>query len=106
MIISYRTALDAASRIARRQGKINREQYRSIQDALADRSADGPCADCEAVSIMAAVDAAKLTADQASNPKAIDWQALMAFIIQIIAIIMQLINPPTPTPSLPAGAGE
>lgn len=110
MIISFRTALDASSRIGRRQGTINREEFKAIQAALPDTKPDCACADCEAVSIQAAVDSGHLTAEQAANPKTINWAGLLAFIQALLPLILAIINgitpvPPAPTPSLPSGSG-
>lgn len=107
--MKYETALNAASRIAHRQGKITREQFKAIQDCLADKSPGCACEDCEAVSISAAMDNGQLTAEQAANPKAINWQGLLAFIQALLPIILAIIGgltpPAPPAPTVPAGNG-
>lgn len=106
LLMKYETALNAASRIAKRQGKISREEYKSIQDCLADNSPDCVCADCEAVSINTALDNGQLTAAEAANPKAINWQGLLSFLQAILPIILAIIGGVTPKPpTLPSGTG-
>ena len=62
------------------------------------------------MALLAGADSGVITPEEAANPAAINWQALMAFVMALLQVLLPLINPPkpgpAPTPSLPAGSGQ
>lgn len=103
--LRFHTAMLAAGYRLAAAGKINRDQLAAVVACCKDSNCD-TCQQCEQIALMAGQDSGDITADQAANPKAINWQGLLAFVEALMAILMPLINPPKPSPSLPAGAGS
>lgn len=102
----FRTAMLIAAYEMARNGKLTHEELQAVVACCEDSNCD-TCQQCEKVTLLAAQDSGDLTADQANNPKAINWQGLIAFIQAIMAILLPLIIPPkpTPTPTVPGGSG-
>lgn len=104
----FHTAMLTAAYEGAHVGKLSREELAAVVACCKDSNCD-TCQQCEEIVLSAAQDSGQLTAEQAANPKAINWAQLIAFIQAIMAILLPLINPPkptpTPTPSLPAGNG-
>lgn len=99
--LKFHTALLTAAYASAHKGVITHDDLKATIECTADPTCD-TCMACQTITISAAVDNGLLTSEQAHNPNAVNWANLLAFIEAIITIIMQLINPPKPTPTPPA----
>lgn len=98
--LRFHTAMMLAAYRMAGTGELNREQLAAVIACCKDSNCE-TCKNCESIAVMAAQDSGDLTADQANNPKAINWATLIQLIMTLLAQLLPYIVPPAPTPPKP-----